>query len=109
MPALEERERRGVRRRVDGVNDLTAPHVSETTTTTRNSPMKRPNAHKRSDDAAGYHLITGTWTIEVFWGPDYGFGAGWYWWPCMPGCLPDGDETGPFPRSIDARDDASDV
>jgi hypothetical protein len=21
---------------------------------------------------------------------------GWYWWPCFPGCLPDGDPLGPF-------------
>ena len=22
--------------------------------------------------------------------------AGWYWWPCLPGCMPDGDPQGPF-------------
>lgn len=22
--------------------------------------------------------------------------AGWFFWFCFPGCLPDGDETGPF-------------
>jgi len=33
---------------------------------------------------------------------------GWYWWPCFPGCLPDGDTEGPFetPQAafIDARE-----
>lgn len=23
--------------------------------------------------------------------------AGWYWWACFPGCMPDGDPMGPFP------------
>ena len=22
--------------------------------------------------------------------------AGWYWWACFPGCLPDGEPMGPF-------------
>lgn len=22
--------------------------------------------------------------------------AGWYWWACFPGCLPDGEPNGPF-------------
>ncbi len=22
--------------------------------------------------------------------------TGWHWWPCFPGCLPDGDPSGPF-------------
>lgn len=32
----------------------------------------------------------------------------WYWWPCSPGCVPDGDMEGPFetPQAafIDARE-----
>ncbi len=35
--------------------------------------------------------------------------AGFYWWPCFPGCLPDGDPAGPFATSalalVDARSD----
>lgn len=30
----------------------------------------------------------------------------WYWWPCFPGCLPDGEETGPFTTEQEAIDDA---
>ena len=33
-------------------------------------------------------------------------GAGFYWWSCFPGCLPDGDPIGPFDTSADAYHDA---
>ena len=37
-------------------------------------------------------------------------GAGWYWWACFPGCLPDGPPQGPFTTEAaavaDAQDDA---
>jgi hypothetical protein len=32
--------------------------------------------------------------------------VGWYWWPCFPGCLPDGDPMGPFATEQEALDDA---
>ena len=34
--------------------------------------------------------------------------AGWYWWACFPGCLPDGDgePSGPFATEDDALEDA---
>ena len=35
--------------------------------------------------------------------------AGWYWWPCFPGCLPDSDPTGPFDTEGEALADARDV
>ena len=38
--------------------------------------------------------------------------AGWYWWACFPGCLPDSPPHGPFDSEAaaltDARDDAGD-
>lgn len=33
-------------------------------------------------------------------------GPGWYWWPCFPGCLPDGEASGPFATEQEAIDDA---
>lgn len=33
-------------------------------------------------------------------------GPGWYWWPCLPGCLPDGDPIGPFETEHKAKQDA---
>lgn len=32
--------------------------------------------------------------------------AGWYWWACFPGCLPDGDPVGPFDTEEEALADA---
>jgi hypothetical protein len=31
---------------------------------------------------------------------------GWYWWPCFPGCLPDGAPVGPFDTETEALADA---
>jgi len=31
---------------------------------------------------------------------------GWYWWACFPGCMPDGDPSGPFQTEQEAIDDA---
>jgi len=32
--------------------------------------------------------------------------AGWYWWSCFPGCLPDSDPMGPFATEEEALSDA---
>lgn len=32
--------------------------------------------------------------------------VGWYWQACFPGCLPDGDPSGPFETEQDAITDA---
>lgn len=32
--------------------------------------------------------------------------AGWYWWACFPGCLPDGEAAGPFKSERAARRDS---
>ncbi len=32
---------------------------------------------------------------------------GFYWWSCFPGCLPDGDPSGPFETEQDAIKDAT--
>tara|TARA_R100001244_G_scaffold112878_1_gene83544 strand:- start:1747 stop:2088 length:342 start_codon:yes stop_codon:yes gene_type:complete len=32
--------------------------------------------------------------------------AGWHWWACFPGCLPDGDATGPFKTEVEAKANA---
>jgi hypothetical protein len=34
--------------------------------------------------------------------------AGWYWWPCFPGCLPDGDPVGPFATEAECVADFTD-
>jgi hypothetical protein len=32
--------------------------------------------------------------------------AGFYWWPCFPGCIPDGEPSGPFETESAAIEDA---
>ena len=34
--------------------------------------------------------------------------VGWYWQACFPGCLPDGDASGPFENEQEAIKDATD-
>ena len=74
---------------------------------------------------AGFHQFHAAETqepygsFEVFWddsdnvGHDRNFDsdgepvkAGWYWWACFPGCLPDGEAAGPFAYSQQAHEDA---
>ena len=50
-------------------------------------------------------------SFEVFYAvktvTDQGdIGAGWYWWPCFPGCTPDDYANGPFKTEKDAISDA---
>ena len=63
---------------------------------------------------------TGYGSLETFHsartGPDSGHWVsgetvepGWYWWPCFPGCLPDGDAVGPFQTERDAVIDAGGI
>ena len=35
-------------------------------------------------------------------------GLRWFWWPCFPGCLPDGEIIGPFATEAEAIADAQD-
>lgn len=53
------------------------------------------------------------WPVEVFRHDgvpvtqDYeSMPAGWYWWTCFPGCLPEGDPHGPFKSRVAAAADA---
>jgi hypothetical protein len=35
--------------------------------------------------------------------------AGWYWWACFPGCMPDSDPFGPFDTEEQAIANAQDI
>ena len=35
-----------------------------------------------------------------------GIEGGWFWWTCLPGCLPDGPAIGPFKTYAEALADA---
>lgn len=61
----------------------------------------------------GYHSFAGgVGSFEVFWDDSDSASAvsfiesGWYWWACFPGCLPDGEASGPFTSSTSAWKDA---
>ena len=41
------------------------------------------------------------WAIE-----ESGATGGWFWWTCLPGCLPDGPAIGPFDTYAEALADA---
>ena len=45
-----------------------------------------------------------TFQIEEYESVDYA--AGWHWWACFPGCIPDGDPCGPFDTEQEAIADA---
>jgi hypothetical protein len=65
------------------------------------------------DSHAGYHQFHSEdsqdphGSLEVFFddGTEDRKG-GWYWWACFPGCLPDGEASGPFAYSRQALEDA---
>ena len=64
-------------------------------------------------------------SLEVFWmsaediavdwidGDGDPMGPGWYWWTCLPGCLPDSDPFGPYDSEdaalLDAREGLEDL
>ena len=64
------------------------------------------------DDYAGYHSFHDEngeqyGRFDVFWHePNCEYKAGWYWWSCFEGCLPDSEPFGPFASSLDALCDA---
>ncbi len=39
---------------------------------------------------------------------EQGINGGWFWWTCMPGCLPDSSPMGPFKTKAEALADARD-
>jgi hypothetical protein len=70
--------------------------------------MKTPDYGRSQKE--GYHAFRGdTGSFEVFWEDQENTAdmeTGWYWWACFPGCLPDGDQSGPFNTSTLAYEDA---
>jgi hypothetical protein len=53
-------------------------------------------------------------SFEVFYADDLksedgeDLPAGFYWWACFPGCMPDGDPSGPFQTEGEAIASAQD-
>lgn len=61
-------------------------------------------------ERVGFHMWNAHGSFEVFYFGDVQNAldeeTGYYWWPCFPGCLPDGDPFGPFTTSELAYADA---
>lgn len=86
----------------------------------------RPEEARVFDQFAGYHSFHAdntqeeTGSFEIFWfdGRRYSeddcwagsdgetLPAGWYWRASFPGCMPDGEPSGPFASSRQALEDA---
>ena len=66
--------------------------------------------HQFTNDMGGtYGSFETFWTVEQhnIIGEEIA-SAGWYWQACFPGCMPDGDPSGPFETEQDAITDAND-
>jgi hypothetical protein len=61
--------------------------------------------HDVSETGSGDCFAAGTWSSNLDDGPAP---SGWYYWSCMPGCLPDGEPVGPFDTEDAALADAQD-
>jgi hypothetical protein len=60
-----------------------------------------------TDSHAGYHQFHDDETQESYGSFEvYENNGGWFWQPGFPGCLADGDPTGPFATSQQAHEDA---
>ena len=72
------------------------------------NPERAQDAHALPDCEVFYR--TETANEADGWRDDDGdvLAAGWYWWPCFPGCMPDGDPVGPFESEDAALEDARD-
>lgn len=77
--------------------------------------MKHP--HPERNEFQGYHQfidedgkLYGSFEVDYLTpregAGDPPNGAGWYWVACFPGCLPDGEPSGPFPTAEGAYLDA---
>lgn len=62
------------------------------------------NVSERDEEGLYDCLDCGIWFDEVA-----GFAPGYYWWSCFPGCMPDGEATGPFDTQEAALADAQNV
>ena len=65
-------------------------------------PIKTMAFHQFANETEHYG------SFETFYSYAQGeFPDGWYWWACFPGCMPDGDPSGPFENEQEAIKDAT--
>lgn len=63
----------------------------------------------RNSNCEVFYVSLGEQTSDTcFWNTEDNepLGEGWFYWCCMPGCIPEGDAMGPFKTSAEAFQDA---
>lgn len=74
------------------------------TTAQKRDAFEGFHAFPDTDQPEGDEDVGGEYgSFEVFW---LDVTPGWYWHACFPGCLPDGEPSGPFPTAEGAYLDA---
>lgn len=68
------------------------------------SDPSRRNTPQALPDIEIFHVDIGTSIIDDDAGRP--LDPGYYWWVCLPGCLPDSRPFGPFPSAHEAEADA---
>ena len=73
-------------------------------------PKREADPHALPDCEVFYYSPNIAWTANETMYDDEGDPrpAGWYWWACFPGCMPDSDPFGPFETEAEAFADARD-
>jgi hypothetical protein len=64
-------------------------------------PSRESDAYALPDVEVFY--LDAQQTVEWRDGDGNPLPQGWYWWSCFPGCLPDGEPSGPFKTATSAR------
>jgi len=72
------------------------------------SDESRENSPYALPDVEVFYATEGELSDFANTDDDEVFPAGWYWWTCFPGCLPDSDPIGPFESEEEALADARD-
>ena len=70
------------------------------------SDPSRANDAYALPDVEVFYASKGELELDICDPEGYDSPAGFYWWSCFPGCLPDGDPVGPFDTEQDAISDA---
>ena len=72
------------------------------------NPKREKDPHSLPDVEVFYLTAAEAREMGEETGDDSGedYQAGWFWWSCFPGCLPDSEPTGPFATQTEALTDA---
>ena len=68
------------------------------------NPKRAKDAYSLPDIEV-FHLTAQEAAVALA-GEEGGTEGGWFWWPCFPGCIPDGPAIGPFKTRAEAIADA---